>query len=460
MIEQNTICSRGWKWSVLRIVLTALIGRLVFLFFVRPYSDEVVRERIVVSDAKEYHHIAVAMLEGRPAGEPLSRRVPGYPAFISMVYAVFGTAPGHVLLLQCILGSLSVGVLMMIGSIFAGQRASVWAGILLALDPHSILYATWLFTETLFVLVLLLSVYFLVAYIFRESSWRNALFSGLLCGASVMVRPAAVLLPVVYSGLILIDWKRTLRSRFVGLALFLAAFTVILIPRMVSHARLYGTASLSAQSGQSLLWSATYLRYSEEGAQRSLFAVRQDLMDAARDRAGQSENPFVLNAAKKDVALGVIRKNPLGYVKLHLRGMIMMLIHPDTKQMASHLGWETSLKPELQQKFHVSRNPISFFRLFMESKPTHEIVMAGISSVWLIAVYMAGLAGVVNLVRRRQWLTLFLIFGMAGYFLGITGPVGNARYRVPMMPFAMLLAGIGVDSLIKSRSGSCVDMHS
>ncbi len=65
-------------------------------------------------DALGYHQLAVNLLEHgafsistAPPLQPDAIRTPGYPAFIALVYLIFGVSPQAVLLLQVILDSLT-----------------------------------------------------------------------------------------------------------------------------------------------------------------------------------------------------------------------------------------------------------------------------------------------------------------------------------------------------------------
>ena len=64
-------------------------------------------------------------------------------------------------------------------------------------------------------------------------------------------------------------------------------------------------------------------------------------------------------------------------------------------------------------------------------------------------MYAATVIGVFHLVRERRWTTLVLLLIVIAYFFALSaGPEANSRFRIPIVPFFAVLAGVGIDSLI------------
>ena len=77
----------------------------------------------------------------------------------------------------------------------------------------------------------------------------------------------------------------------------------------------------------------------------------------------------------------------------------------------------------------------------------------------LLLTYVGGLAGVVTLARRGEWLTLLLLLWPVVYFLAVPGAPSHPRFRVPVMPYICLLAGVGLVYLWSGIRGRLAAVH-
>jgi hypothetical protein len=148
-----------------------------------------------------YGH-TVGHASGPPTIEPTLVRLPGYPAFLALCFAVFGVANYHaVLYLQAII---DLGTCLLVAGLAAkicGPRAGRWALLLAALCPFTANYAASPLTETLSI--------FCVALGFRalpevlegpRRGWTALLIFSLLVFSwsyAALLRPDGALLAVV-----------------------------------------------------------------------------------------------------------------------------------------------------------------------------------------------------------------------------------------------------------------------
>ncbi|MBI4424310.1 MAG: glycosyltransferase family 39 protein [Elusimicrobia bacterium] len=96
---------RGWR-SLLAVGLFAFAVRAGYVLTQEPWP--------LRGDALGYHQFAVSVLERGEYRGPhgVASRPPGYPLFLAAVYAAFGEGLRPVQLVQCVLGSLSVVMIM------------------------------------------------------------------------------------------------------------------------------------------------------------------------------------------------------------------------------------------------------------------------------------------------------------------------------------------------------------
>ena len=76
-------------------------------------------------------------------------------------------------------------------------------------------------------------------------------------------------------------------------------------------------------------------------------------------------------------------------------------------------------------------------------------------------LYLGLMAGVVHLISKKEWVTLFLLLILIAYFLLVSaGGETNYRFRAPIQPFLAILSGAGYGamfnyiSMYKNRNGT------
>ena len=144
---------------------------------------------------------------GHQAGDhgPLAYRPPGYPFFLAAIYKVFGLVHRvyAVRVVQAFTGTAAVALVAAIGWILWGPIVGLVATAIAAVYPPLVYVGESMYSETVFLPVILGSV--VAALMFRRSrgELRWAVAAGVLCGVGVLVRPnAAALAP----GLLLLVW--------------------------------------------------------------------------------------------------------------------------------------------------------------------------------------------------------------------------------------------------------------
>ena len=171
----------------------ALAIRLTLFFFIHPYGDGG-SKKLLISDAVGYHSIAVNIVNGigySPHSAYLSMlRTPGYPVFIALWYKIFGIHPWIVILVQILADSLLAVLLMKFALLFWGHREALLAGLLWAVEPLAIIFSNSLLSDSLFVLFIVLSFYFLAKYFYGKNAGHLYLCSALLAAATY-IRPVS-----------------------------------------------------------------------------------------------------------------------------------------------------------------------------------------------------------------------------------------------------------------------------
>jgi hypothetical protein len=225
--------------------LAVLAGLALRVFFVLkfPVTDS--------GDAPFYIELAWNWLKkgvyGFPVNgqlTPVDMRVPGYPAFLGVVFAFAGNSPRAVMLAQAVLDLAACFLIALIASRLAPEAARMrvaLAGLwLAALCPFTANYTAVVLTETLTIFLTTLAILILLETElgrkisdFPDDSFARGLLNrwflgGIVVGFGTLVRPETPLL-LFAAGLVLaikwwrpVDWRKLLHAGLllaVGVAL-------------------------------------------------------------------------------------------------------------------------------------------------------------------------------------------------------------------------------------------------
>jgi hypothetical protein len=205
-----------------------------------------------ISDFADYERMALNILDKGHWGG--AYRTPGWPCFLAGVYAVLGRSPFAAALVSALLGAVTSGLVVLLASRLVSRPASILAGLLHALSPTALAYTPLLASENLAV-PLVVMVTLLVALLDGTTGGRRvavALAAGLLSGALIFVRPAAVFfLPAFF---LLALYSATLRHWRPSSALLLLVGTALAVtPWLLRNQRVLGAPLLALNGGANLL---------------------------------------------------------------------------------------------------------------------------------------------------------------------------------------------------------------
>ena len=185
----------------------ALILRLIFL--VR--FPGVVTDSFIYGDiAKNWLQHAIYGLSGGDGISPTYIRLPGYPAFLAFIFAIFGADHYRAVLVVQVLVDLGTCFLGAgIAQRLLGPRPAKLAFLLTALCPFLANYSAAALTETLEVFCTALALNWALPA-FEHARLRDWAVCGLACGAAILLRPDGVLLLMALEAYLL---GRTLQTR-------------------------------------------------------------------------------------------------------------------------------------------------------------------------------------------------------------------------------------------------------
>lgn len=295
----------SWR-ALLALVALALSVRVVWALLI-PVVPE--------SDGGAYDAFARTLVKHGVFGWTKDEPFAFWPPGTSMVYAVLYRLAGfdyvNIVVLNLVLGMALVVYTVRVATRFYGGRVGLWSGLVIAVWPTLVMLTTLLVSELLF-LVLTLAALDLWTGPGRRVVWR-ALAAGVLLGAASLVRPIALLLPLVFAGALWLQagcdrrvfGAQTLRAVIASLAL-----ASVVAPWTWRNHQLYGDFIPVSTNGGALLWmgnsagsDGSFIDFPPE--LRGLNDHQRDLILGARARAYIAADPlgFVLRSARKLVYL-------------------------------------------------------------------------------------------------------------------------------------------------------------
>ncbi len=221
------------------VVLAALLIRVLAIGVDGAYEPR--------HDAYDYDRHARSISAGDgfpesdyvPDGGPSALRGPAYPFALGAVYAVSGDSITAGRMFGALLGALTVLLLYLLTRRIWGPRIALIAASLAAAFPPLILISTELYSENLFIPLLLGAVLAVVRY--RESSAiRWAALAGVLAGLAALTRGPGViaLLPLIL-GLWMIRPRLGIRA-LVGPLTAIACAVLVIAPWTARNAVEFG----------------------------------------------------------------------------------------------------------------------------------------------------------------------------------------------------------------------------
>ena len=223
-------------WWLVAAVALALLLRIVWVLYATadPLDGR-------FNDSVFYHVVAAHLAEGGGYTNPFTflptaQFAPGYPFFLTGLYWLFGPHLTVAEVANAALGAATVGVLYLLALRLFDSRTARIAATLLAVFPGQILFASVLYSETLFTFLFVLGL--LLALVAREqtpgSGWLWLLAFGLVAGATALVRGAGLALLVIgpaYWALTRLDWRVTVQWS----ALAIVAAGLLIVPWTVRN---------------------------------------------------------------------------------------------------------------------------------------------------------------------------------------------------------------------------------
>ena len=300
--------ARFW-WSVIALGLVLRIG--VILLF-DPH---------LVSDAAEYDQLGRTLAESGcycQEGIATAYRAPGYPAFLALVYHVFGHSPMVVPWLQLGLGPVIAWLSFRIAKeLKLSESAARLMAVILIVFPGLLFYTNHLLSELLFTALLLAGV-----LLSLNHRWWLLLIGGVVLGLAILTRPVGIVVPLALLPYAVMSSDS--RGRAVARwAVLLTGIAVVCVPWMIRNAEQVGRFTVATSGGVNFyIGNHEGASFGYQAPDSALFALSDPTREAYHDSLGYALGwdhikteplAFVTRAAAKTIYLFAYDADPLRY---------------------------------------------------------------------------------------------------------------------------------------------------
>jgi len=444
---------RNLRWFILGTA-AALVLRLVFLL----RFPAVVTDSFFYGDiAKNWLQHGIYGLTGPDEISPTYTRLPGYPAFLALIFAIFG--------MEHYRTALVVQVFFDLGTCFFcadiarrlfGESVAKIAFMLAALCPFLANYSAAALTETLEILFTAAALDFALAAL-QKAELRLWAICGACCGAAILLRPDGALLLIAITAYL--TWKAVFRKKtptalppkyFLQAALLVALVAVLpLVPWTLRNWRTFHRFQPLAP------------RYANE---------EDEFVPMGFNRWVKT---WIADYTSVEEIYWQVPGSPINALQLPSRAFDSPLQRDQTIQVISDYNDELHISPELDQRFaalaseRIPAHPLRYYLelpvlriLDMWLRPRTEMLpsdsrwwefndepkwsaLAISFGVLNLAYLLFALAGWLRW-RAVEWLGLLaLLVALRSAFLGtLENP--EPRYTLEMYPIVIVLAAAAI----------------
>ena len=338
---------------------------------------------------------------------------PGYPLFLSILSSF---EIRQIIFCQfCILGMTQFICYSILKNCFR-PRMAIFGLITIVLESSMNLESFHILTETLFGLFFACFLYFFSTA--KKSKIRMVIAGGFL-GTSLLIRPVAQILIIALLITILIAKQK------MNILICILISITILSGWLIRNYNIYGVSQLSGIQSLNLLYY--------EGAGAAAIAKSQTLEKAQSEESARESSALGEAAPLNEIVnyrqqrgLYLIKSNFLGFIELHLKGSIKILLGPGSATI-----------DDIASKFSYGKITGIIYKYF-------SILLSSILA--LLSFY-----SILIFVRKeRNTATDFEFFVIVAFiFLLISSGGANAysRFRVPIVPLEILMSMYSIYNL-------------
>lgn len=393
------------KRRLIQVCLIVLLAAALRLMFFQQFRSSDFYDCPEL-DMRTYVRQAQVIAKDGLRGLGVIWRPPLYPALLSLSLKVADNSLLPAMVLQVLLSSLSAGLIYLIARHFASDGIALAAATMYAAHWIGIFFSALFLGTSLFIFLLLLSLWLLVSDATRTAP---LVLAGLVAGLSALVRTEVLVCVIVWAAWI--TWRR----HFARAALFVVAAIIPILPITVHNYRMTGQViPITAIGGYNF-----FVGNNAHADGKTVWASKDAL-----NKLGVPEDlpPLENQSRYMKAALGDILKNPARFAGLILKKAYYLL-----------------------NAYEISSNTDIYY-VISDTSPMLA-VLALFSFGILLPLAVVGI--VFGKYSRRAAIPVFLF--MIPFALVLLAFFITARFRAPLIPMLCVFATLGVSTIWSER---------
>ena len=409
------------------LILAGLLLRLLLI---------VIRFDEFSDDRDAYLGIASNLLQGTGfstsgTDQPTAFRPPLYPLLLAFFTGIFGTI--GIAILHLIAGGTTIWATVKLAERLGLKRGSLFAGLLVAIDPILLRYTTLPMTEVLFAALTTLMLW-LWNRADQRPSWNAYLLTGFTFGVATLCRPSLLpMLAVLWALYLMNDLtsfhraERMIKSTFCIVLVAVAAL-ITMLPWGVRNLAVLGHFKLTTTHGGYTLLLGNNPVFYDAVVRQPLGITWGDY--AAEDVRSQTSWINKLNRQLDERGLVSEFDRDRAQYEMAIKNM----------QAEPSMFLRASLLREIRFWSPVPIGP--------QARSMNSVIYWG-TAVFYLSIYLFAFTGVVFILRqpashRKNWLpalAMVITFSVVHSLYW-----SNARMRAPLIPVIAILAVYGLEN--------------
>lgn len=426
------------------VILFSVLLRTVLFIIIEPWNLEFETHELFFHDPQEYHELGKAILNWDFLDNTI--RTPGYPAFIALFYWIFGINPPFIYAVQLMMTIYSVYMTYKISLQFFERKIAVLGALLMAIDPHSMLFSFNLISEALFVPVILTMTYFLIKF-FQNRKLHHLMIASVFMALSAYIRPVTLYLVPALLPIFWLMLKGDTIDKLKAWGAMAVAFFLLVSPWYIRNYAKFDSWSFCTTGGYNVLYVyAASIEYTDKN-EEEMSIICKSLGGKVDSIAGRAKNnPFHLEKIQRDLGLQIIKENPVTLLKNHFVGVFNTFFSISSYRISQLFG----VKEDLLRGTTYGETNFSNIKKFIEQKGGFAILVSAILLILFAVEYSSALLGVIISIREKRYVLFVTLIFLMIYLLGLSGLFWfPARFKLPLMPFYLIFSAYGMHTVMK-----------
>jgi 4-amino-4-deoxy-L-arabinose transferase-like glycosyltransferase len=408
-------------WNTFVIFAVAL-ATLAVVYVLRVTVPQPSLRSLGGGDPYEYDRLAKSLLRGEGFSNIIwGLRTPGFPLFVTLIYALVGAKPYIVAFYNIIFGALVVVLVYKLAvRLLADRAVAALAALLLAFEVAHLDAAVTVMSEALHNLLLFMALFWLVVAA-QTTRWRPLLAAGVAMGLALLTRPVSFYMAFILA-LALIVYRRELWKHA-------AAFVAI----CVVFASAWSYRNLAYVNNFSLTTTGSYTTLFYKMVSVESHATGRPPEEVGIDMAWEVEQRLGNNQiTREEIAEYSVGRSE----NLHSNDPVRQELFRTMiiERVRAYPAWTAIM------------TGVSLVKMFDANRAI--LFPAWMQLALMAATLLLAAVGYWRAWKERRWLFLLLSHSVILYYAGTTAVVISGlyhiRYRTPFMPFILMYSALGI----------------